>query len=140
MSHGYPDYEGQKQRVYLVPEWAAKEAVDKSFESGIVLVGFNAGTSVSYVVPAGKTLYITQFGFRGLASVVGDSDLNQMCYGWIDEITAGLVLWQQGGNGGGGATFPKPIAIPAGHQVDFYVYGMANHNLLVLVTAAGYEV
>jgi hypothetical protein len=139
MASGYPDYEGSKQKVYLTPEWAAKEATDKNFVSAIASGGFGTGTGVVYTVPAGKTLYITQFSFRCTALNVADGDSNQMCESYIKDNTTGAILWKQGGNGGSGMTFSKPQVIASGHQVGFYVGSFANHDTVYDICGGGYE-
>ena len=72
MARGYPDFEGNKVGLYLMPEWAAKEGKEWSK----IVVGANKafGTSAngSYLVPAGKTLYITQASWQSVASAAAD--------------------------------------------------------------------
>ncbi len=140
MAHGYPDYEGDKQRVYLVPEWAALGAVDKTFVSGDTGKARNDSVVVNYIVPAGKTLYITTLSCYSGASGAADSDLNQMCKIVCGDATTGTNFWTQAGNGGVGAVLSKPGVIPAGHQAQFSVVNLANHNCDIGLSVLGYEV
>lgn len=138
----YPDYEGGKQKVYLVPEWAALNAVDKDFEASTSTVDFGEGTSFIYDVPTGKTLYLTQFAWATFAVAAANADLPQMSWGRliIDPSGTPIEKWSQAGNGGGGTTFPKPIVIPGGSRVGGYVISKANHAMVPVVVASGYEI
>ncbi|GAH90745.1 unnamed protein product [marine sediment metagenome] len=145
--HGLPDFVPQEINiklqsvgVYLMPAWAALVGVNKNFLGGILNVGFGSGTTVAYIVPASKVLYITQFALRATASVPANGDLNQFVVGSITEFPSGATLLYLGGNGGAAMTFSTPIPINDGHEVRFFVACQANHNLNVWVSAGGYEV
>ena len=140
MARGYPDFEGDKAGLYSIPAWAAFEGYDRNFTVAPVSGGFNTGTGVAYNVPAGRTLYISHLSFRNNAFVAADADNNQICFGWIKDNTTGITLWKQGGQGGGGAIFNKPITIPSLHQVGFYVTNRGNHDCVYDVSAGCFEV
>jgi hypothetical protein len=140
MASGYPDYEGGKQKVYLVPEWAAKEGADVYFNWGGLNVGEGLSASLTHDVPADKTLYITQLSFYSRAFAVENADLNQICMASIGDSGDVENTWQQGGNGGGAAIFHKPMVIHGGNTATFAVYNYSNHHCNCGLTVSGYEV
>ena len=142
MARGYPDYEGGKSGLYLKPEWAAFEAIDMTFEGATpVPVSWGVSLTVSYTVPSGKTLYITDVSWWGKADAAADGDNNQIASLWIlDVLDPTQTNWfRSAGNGGGAASFSKPIVIPAGHRLDFVVKNEANHVCNIAVAGCGYE-
>jgi hypothetical protein len=139
MASGYPDYEGGKQRVYLAPEWAAKEAVDKSFYATRAGATFGqAPVLASWTVTTGKTLYICGLAFSIYASAVANADLPQIGQAYIMDGTSGDIYATIGGNGGGSAIFSKPVVIPGDHSFAFPVVCQANHACDINVTVWGY--
>ncbi len=140
MARGYPDYEGDKSKLFTVADWAAIEATDKNFEALLAGAVYADQAIVLYTVPPGRTLYITQFGFSSYASVAADGDNNQICRGLIYNLTLFANLWVTSGNGGDGLMFPKPLVVEAGHQVGFYSGNFSNHTCVLQVAAGGYEV
>lgn len=136
--HDYPDYEGGKSRLLTVADWAAIEAYDVNLYGFGAGIAISVGISVAYAVPAGRILYITNFAFSSIAVANADKDNNQICIGRLEDVTVPTVFWYQGGNGGGGLTFPKPIVIPALHTLRAYVYNYANHICNIDVVAGGY--
>jgi hypothetical protein len=130
----------QNVGIYLQPEWAAKVGVDKSFNWASLNLGEGLSASLPYTVTAGKTLYITQLSFYSHAVDVANADLNQMCMGYITDNDDAANAWYQGGNGGGGVVFSKPMAFEGGHTVNFAVMNCSNHHTKSGVTASGYEV
>lgn len=140
MARGYPDYEGNKVGLYLIPEWAAKEGTDKSFYGFGTNVAVGDSAVVNYTVPAAKTLYISAAAFAASAYADANADLNQVAWFRIVDTTTGDVFVYIGGNSGGQITFPKPIVIPAAHQVSIRLFNQSNHTLNLRFTAQGYEV
>ena len=140
MAHGRPDYSPTAVDVVLRPEWAAKEGVDKSFQSSSSPRTFGQSFFVSYTVPLTKTLYIVHFGIRNVPVAAVDGDKNQICEGRIVDFTTSTTLWNQGGNGGLGIAFHKPIVIPGDHRVDMYAYTFAAHDTNLGLYAAAYEI
>jgi len=140
MSSGYPDFEGDKQRLYLTPEWAALEGLEKSFIAfdGAEVAGGTA--HLDYVVPAGKTLYITRLSFKSEANDAGKEELNQICSAALINLDTGDYLWWQGGNGGGGLSLSQPESFSAGANVRFAVTNGSGHICAIYLTAIGYEV
>ncbi len=135
---GYPDFEGQKTRLWTIADWAAVEAYDQNFTAIAVNLGFAFGVLVAYVVPAGQTLYITQIGFVSHASAAADGDNNQIAFASVLNLTTGIQLFRQGGNGGGAIALNKPLVIPGGDTVNIYATTYANHNVDLIIHAGGY--
>jgi len=140
MARGYPDFEGDKQAVYLQSEFAAKVGTQKTFRARGLNVAWDEYAYVDYAVPAGKTLYITWMGFEGCATLQEDADNNQVMGGDIYNHTTGVALIEQGGNGGGGLTFPTPPKIVGGDTVRYQIVPRANHNMDVYGDIGGYEI
>lgn len=140
MARGYPDYEGDKQAIYLAPEWATKEGFERAFYQQSLNVAPLGGNILAYAVPAGVTLYLTQFGFLSRATLVADRDNNQMTDIFILDFTAVATLVVMGGNGGGFGMLPSYSKIPGGHNLQIQVHNFANHNCDLWLFAAGYEV
>lgn len=142
MARGYPDFEGDKSKLYSVPEWAAYEATDKTFTTSDTDVAPDGSIFEEYEVDADKTLYISSVTFTATASAQADRDNNEMCeliiYKWAPAPTVAYCL--MGGNGGGQVTFPKPPVIEGGQILRVYVYNRANHNLNLKLNALGHEV
>jgi hypothetical protein len=140
MARGYPDFEGGKQRVYLVPEWAAKEAKDKSFSALLLNAASGLFTFVTYVVPAGKTLYITQLSAFIVGAAAADQDKPHSAIVEAAESGAPTYYWRQGCDTGLGVSLSKPIVFKAGETAWFGITNWANHICHISVLAAGYEV
>ena len=111
----YPDYEGQKSAVFLIPQWAAKEATDVD-EYETVLAGA-AGTFkvIEYTVPTGKTLFIVQFG----GGMIIDNAVVVKLALWTGVAEVGKAII--GGRGACGIPCPKPYKFVAGYLARVYV-------------------
>ncbi|GAH49069.1 unnamed protein product [marine sediment metagenome] len=139
MARGYPDFEGDKSSIYSEASWAAKEANDKNFISWLANQATFGNTDIAYVVPAGKTLYITQISFMCHAFLAANCDLNQFCWAFIQESIGGAFKYYQGGNGGGGQTFTKPLVFIAGQALLGRIQNATNHNATIAISIGGYE-
>ena len=138
MDRGYPDYEGDKSGLYLKPEWAAKEGTDKDLYASQILTP-GTGVSITYVVPAGKRLSITQISVSLFAAVVAtDGELNQIVRGYV--TVDGDYKIDIGGNGGAGMSLNKPAIAIAGQTVVGMVENWSNHNTYGSIAINGYEV
>jgi hypothetical protein len=137
---GRPDYSPTAVDVVLRPEWEAYQALDKNFFGQDLNKDFGETTFVDYTVPAGKTLYITEFGCQCRAASKADADNNQICWGFIYDDTTSTFLWISGGSGGITMPFNKPLVIPATHQVSFQCFNGSNHLCDISVSAGGYEI
>lgn len=140
MAHGRPDFSPTAVDVVLRPEWAAKEGTDKTLVLTGGLAGYGTDINLSYAVPAGKTLYITEAGFLFNAQAAADGELNQMGHMLGGDLTTGIYPIIVGGNGGGSIALAKPITIPGGHTFYMLVASRANHACYGAVVMAGYEV
>jgi len=140
VARGYPDFEGDKSGLYLKPEWAAYEGIDKNFRA----TGLNKATltwaSFSYDVPAGKTLYIcgASMWIRGYA--VEDRDNNQIGALDLQNFTTATHLVMVGGNGGCSVVLPKPLVIPGDDKFYGAFFNKSNHSCNIEGTAWGYEI
>lgn len=140
MARGYPDWEGGKSGLYLKPEWAAFEGEDQTFWGDIVPQPFGGSINFLYNVPADRTLYLNFMAFASFAGAAADADKDQMCTGYVEEVTTAVFMAVEGGNSGGMILFPKPIVIPGGHQLRLWCYNRANHNCSLILSAGGYLV
>ena len=127
-------------RLWLQPEWAAREGNDKSFYLEAGNKGWAECEVLYYEVPAGKTLYINSMTFMVVSYEPANADKDQMGLMFCEDSTTGLRRIYQGGNGGGASSFPTPIVIPAGHKVAFAVCNRANHSCEIRLVAIGYEI
>lgn len=134
------DIEAQSVGVYLQPEWAGLQGIDKDFEGGMDNCGDGSSTYIAYSVLSDETLYVTYLGFEIRGQASEDRGANQMGHAYVYDVTDELVLGGFGGNGGGNATYTKPIIIPPNHLVRFMVVNMSGHNCSVGVSAGGYVI
>ncbi|NVM22282.1 MAG: hypothetical protein HWN68_10945 [Desulfobacterales bacterium] len=138
MVSGYPDWEGEKSKLYTGADWAAVEAYDVNLTIAGGPVGYGLAATLVYVVPAGQTLYISQVSFACYASVAANADNNQMAVVQILDATTGALLYREGGNGGAGQVFSKPLVIPGGNTLNLIIACLANHNCMLVAHAGGY--
>ena len=135
-----PDWSPTAVDVVLRPEWATLEAVDKNLTAQNLAAAYNESADVVYVVPAGKTLIITQVSFACVAAAAANGDLPQIGGIILRDDTDGVNRFVRGGNGGGGYVMSKPEAFVAGHTCKATVKSFANHACIIYVQAAGYEI
>jgi hypothetical protein len=126
--------------VYLQPEWAAKEGQDKNFQATATGKSWGGQAIATYTVPAGKTLYICGISGSIEAEDSADYDHIHACYLWIYNVSTTTTKAYIGGVCGAGMTFPKPIVIPAGEQIRFYIGSRSGVTCTLAVTAWGYEI
>ena len=134
------DIEAQSIGLYLQPEWASKEGVDKNFYFFTNNLEPQLDAGANYTPPAYKTLFICQLSFSLCADKVADADKNQIGVGIIDNVSDSLRLIRLGGNGGGGITFTKPFAIPGGKQMWYGGFNYSAHTCNLGVAVHGYEI
>lgn len=133
MVDDYPDYEGGKQKVYLVPEWAALEAVDKNLY-GYANVGDDLEAELlTYAVPTGKTLYVVQFG-AGVGAATG-----LKFYIRDIKLPTTSIRAVSGGYTGGSAPLNKPVVVEAGHTLSLIVHHFAGGTKEVKGFIMAYE-
>ena len=106
----YPDYSSQVVDILTAADWAAVTGTDKN------LVGIENGNSgadiylISYTVPTGKTLYITQVSLTTLGTSCA-------IFLAVYNSTTAAYATVTGGYIGLFCPFPKPYSIPAGNVV-----------------------
>ncbi len=135
-----PDGTGLIYDIVLRDVWSAIGASDKNFFDYAAALGIGTSAFLSYVVPAGKTLYITYLGVDVYATLIADRDLNQMVMAYLWNQTTLTVLARITGNGGVVSPFPKPVVIGAGEEFRAYVQNDTSHICEVGVTVMGYEI
>jgi len=133
-----PDFNPSAQAVRTIADWAAFEGTDKNFTAEANDKTFGTGTYVWYIVPTGKTLYITGTQASVRARLAADGDKPQMCQ--LSFVKTGNDVAWGGGNGGVALTFSKPIVFGAGSLLELFITSYANHTVNVYVSAQGYEV
>ena len=142
MARGYPDFEGGKAGTYSIDEWAASEGYDQNLYTTANNIAINGNTNLTYLVPAGRTLYIVSISIFAFGFNDADKDNNQMCSVRLlktlplpQELLAGI-----GGNGGAGIVFRKPVRFTTGQTLTLYGDNRANHAQTIGINALGYEV
>lgn len=138
--HDYPDYEGGKSKLYTAADWAALQATDITFHSGLNNAAVLAQHVLDYAVPAGRTLYVTYFTISCYTIVLADADKPQIVSGWIQNFTTAVVLMRLGGNGGAQISLNKPVRIPGGNTVRFGVTNFTAHVADIWIAAGGYVI
>jgi hypothetical protein len=131
--------EDTKTGLYLQPEWAARQGIDKNFLISGASKANGEYAETQYIVPSGKTLYLTQATFGLWATAAADADNNQIGDFWIydyDELEYPAIL---GGNGGNQVVFSKPIVVEAGVKVGMGITNRANHTCDLWGACLGYE-
>ena len=129
--------DAQNVGIILQPEWAAITGDDLSLHALAFDRARGSGTEVWYEVPAGRTFYVTQFCGSCYAFNAADSELNQMCYGFVQNAVA-TNYSTIGGNGGFVVTYTKPLVITAGTIIYFGIRNRSNHNCTCSVMGSGY--
>lgn len=140
MAHGYPDFEGEKSGLYLIPEWTTVENTDKNFHTYGQNKTAGEGINISYTIPAGKTLYITWASGGIISQNQADYDHFMRMWGYIDDDTLSVRYVDLVGESGIHLPFPKPIVIPSGHDLFAALYNWSDINAILLLTVVGYEV
>ncbi len=138
MTHGYPDYEGDKSGLYLKPEWAAKEGIDLNLLALGAGKTWGQGVILFQPVLAGQTLFITQVQCAIFADAALDSELNNMCS--LSLVVGVINVAYQGGNGGVSLPLPKPIVIVGVDCFSAGVTDRSNPTCSLVVSAQGYLV
>jgi hypothetical protein len=128
----YPDGEGKKQKVYLVPEWAALEAIDKNLTGSLDIANDTDTQLLTYSVLPGETLYVVQFG----ALVKAASNIVV----WMTETWGLNVLTRavSGGASGFSSTLNKPLVITDEHTVNMVVRHFAGASKVCIGYIMGY--
>ncbi len=133
-----PDGQGLTVDLMLRPEWSAVEGIDKDMNASDATLAFGETAGITYVVPVGKRLYITDLSGALYAAAAANADLNQICAVWL---SVGLTLkGVNGGNGGASLSPKKPWVATAGQTVTAFLYSFANHSCSGTITLSGYEV
>ena len=112
MARGYPDFEGNKSKMWSSLDWAAREGVDTNLSGVSGAVAANVIVQiVTYVVPAGFTLLVAYIGAEVIGQV-GNLIIR------LGDITTGVMLLRTGGVQGTHVVLNKIVPIPPGHTVD----------------------
>ena len=132
------NFKEQEVGVYAQPEWAAKIGVDKNFLVLGAAMTWHEIAEETYLVPAGKTLYINGISFR--ITVNTNTDYDHFLYGEVRlGLEAGAILGGIGGIGGNGITFPKPQVLSAGETMLLEVINNTSLTVSIEGYAWGYE-
>ncbi len=138
MSTDLPDFYPGAADVVSRPEWAAKQATDKTFLASGTSVAAGNGISIQYTVPAGRKLYLSDGQCSSHATATADADLNQM----TDLAAYGPLvahLSQAGGNGGVILGWRKPWVATAGQLVTMLANNRSGHTCDMSMRFAGWE-
>lgn len=138
MARGYPDYEGGKSGLYLKPEWAAKEGTHKVFALTKPLAAYDDAEYDSYLVPAGKVLFVHSATLSAFASAAADADKAQHFRTTLQ--IGSVVYFSQGGDGGATIALLPPMRINGGSYFQMGIVNKSNHALRIELSVAGYEV
>ncbi len=135
-----PDGSPTAVDVVQSPTWADIEGRDRSLLMNQALVNYNDAFDLLYMVPAGKTFYLTDYSAFLWASAAGNAELNQMCAVEIVDATTGVTIVSSGGNGGVVGTLKREVTIPGGDVLMGTLYNGSNHGCRASLCMLGYEV
>ena len=140
------EFAAQSIGAYLQPEWAAFQGLDKNFQAEALSRAWNQAASITYRIPLGKCLYITDVSCSIVPNAATDFDHQFpfiMCILDVWNSIGGNYHLQVGGNGGMSQSFHKPIAIEAQtahHDVDMRMVSYANVTVDLRLVCMGYEI
>ncbi len=140
MAHGRPDFSPTAADVVLRSEWHTIEGHEKTLVLVDPILASRAGTTLSYVVPAGKTLYINKYTFQECSSFAADADERQQIFVAVTRGLGGDVVLSWGGDGGGAISLSQPDRFDAGETVFMILFNMSGHTADVDFLAGGYEI
>ena len=128
------DIKTQSLGLYLQPEWAALQGMDVNVTGGTA--GYSPGVeyvTVSYAVPAGKTLFISHWGA---------ATITQACniMGRLYNATTATYLATSGGAQGFAVVLNKPIKLTTGQTLYLYVAHLGTGTSTLLAHFGGYLV
>ena len=133
MSIDKPDDSPSAYGVVSRPEWQAQEGLGHAWTLAGVGLAAGANANTTYLVPTGRTLYITQASCAVWGNLAADRDKHQI----VElEVTANYI----GGHGGCQIIAPTPLRFPAGITVTFQLTNRSNHAMDYHATFRGYEV
>lgn len=138
MSSGYPDYEGQKQRVYLTPDWAALVGKEKIFASAEGPYTWGQSISLTYLVPTGKALYIWDAEASSHASTSTDYD-HHLYVQLVMNNGSGWSVSRQG-LASAKSVSAGPLVVDAGETFTAAAYNWANVAVELTLSIWAYEV
>ena len=127
----------QKVGIYLQPEWAALQGLDKNFKADNDNATWAQQAIINYTVTAGKNLYIC--GVSWLSIPLQDTDYDHFFNTKCTVGTSAAVIVSSGGLNGGSVTLPRPAVIPGETAMIAYVANYANFACYICVTLWGYE-
>lgn len=132
------DILSQSVGIYLQPEWAALQAIDKTLLASGTTKGFHQFASVTYTPTAPKALYITAIGFN--SQIENAADYDHPAHVQVAIFVGGSVALTIGGESGGAIVLPKPIVVDGGVQLIGTVLNNSNIDCAISATIMGYEV
>lgn len=127
------DIEAQSIGVYMQPDWNTKEGDSKAWSLTATIREPGEYVTVTYEVPTGKTLYITDSMCCSYTTNATHADKPHI----VEMNQTGYYL---GGNGGCHLAFKTPLKINAGSSMTFYAYNRAAHNAFIYASIRGYEI
>jgi len=130
----------QRIGLYSQSEWAARTGIDKTFRADANDVLYDGIAWVDYVVPNGKTLYITLLVAAGFPTTGTGADVHVWVEGVLSFFYPTTVLVRACGPGGCVVPFVPPAVIEAGKTMRAEVRSRAYGTVHIRVTACGYEV
>ena len=134
------DIQAQSVGVYLQPEWAAKQGIDKNIRGLANDEGWGGSLKVAYTVPEGKTLYITLVTAGGRANEEANgSKIQNIRVVLFNQTTETFVL-ETAGEGGVVVPLAKPVVVGEEEEINLFAYSYAAHNSNLYGTIMGYEV
>lgn len=133
MAKGRPDFSPTAVDVVLRAEWAAQEQTDKDLYGSVTdLAVGDAEAVIFYLVPTGKTLFVTHFG----GAVLGEA---ANIVGYLMDWYAGVIKAVFGGSQGALGMLNKPVRFIAGKGVTLFIIHYGTAARTVTGHIGGYE-
>ena len=123
----------QSVGVYLQPEWSALTGIDKNIAGSATAANGVFTIIIEYVVPAGKTFYLCQWGVY----MTADAGV-MVALGYVHDSTY-TYLARGGGYAGATQSFTKPLVVTAGDTIRLVAFQVTQASQLVAATFGGYE-